>query len=154
MNIEALIRSLDKPYQAIRDAGVITYKTPPQGTQSDPVLTLKMRSEGISLTFDNDSNSKPLIEVSLELASGKKKGVYPNSLPLPLQQDMSRQWVHESFGEPDKYIPPRVVLNSQMGGRERFTIEDFHIPLTMCVYYDMNEMAEAVTFLPPHRLRW
>lgn len=82
MNIEALIRSLDKPYQAIRDAGVITYKTPPQGTQSDPVLTLKMRSEGISLTFDNDSNSKPLIEVSLELASGKKKGGISEQSPF------------------------------------------------------------------------
>lgn len=153
VNIEALMRSLGKPYQAIRDAGIITYKTPPQGTQCDLFLTLDMKKEGIFLSFDNDP-LRALGEISLELRSGWKDGAYPNELPTPLKQEMSRQWVHENFGEPDKSEPPKVVLNTKIGWIERFTVEDFHIPLTMCIYYDMNEMAEAVTFLPTSRLRW
>jgi len=153
VNIEALIRSLDKPYQTIRDAGIMTYKTPPQGTQSDPVLTLKMKSEGVSLTFDNDAD-KALSEILLNIQNDKKDWVLPNKLPSPLQQDMSRQWVHETFGDPDKSTPPEVFMKMKIGWIERFTIEDFHMPLTMCIYYDMDEMVEAVTFLPTHRLRW
>jgi hypothetical protein len=153
VNIEALMRSLGKPYQAIRDAGIITYKTPPQGTQCDPSLTLDMKKEGVFLSFDNDAQ-KTLSEISLELKTGRKDGMYPNELPTPLQQDMSRHWVHENFGEPEKSNPPKVVLNTKIGWIERFTLEDFHTPLTMCVYYDMDEMVEAVTFLPTSKLKW
>ncbi|ATA25842.1 pyocin immunity protein [Brenneria goodwinii] len=153
VNIEALICSLEKPWQAIRDAGIITYKTPPQGTQCDPYLTLEMKKEGLFLTFDNDAN-KSLSEIVLKLKTEKKDWVFPNELPSPLQQNMSRRWVHETFGDPDKSNPPKVVLKMEIGWIERFTVEDFHIPLTMCVYYDMGEMVEAVTFLPTSRLRW
>lgn len=153
VNIEELMRSLGKPYQAIRDAGIITYKTPPQGTQSDPYLTLKMKNEGVSLTFDNDED-KALSEILLNIKTDKKGWVFPNELPSPLQQIMSRQWVHKNFGEPDKSTPPEVFMKMKIGWIERFTVEDFHIPLTMCIYYDMDEMVEAVTFLPTSRLRW
>lgn len=89
--IEALIRSLGKPYQVIRDAGIITYKTLPQGTQCDPSLTLDMK-KGIFLSFDNDPQLA-LSEISLELKSGRKDGVYPNILPTPL-----KQWYVSSIG--------------------------------------------------------
>lgn len=153
VNIEALMRSLGKPYQAIRDAGIITYKTPPQGTQSDPYLALKMKNEGISLMFDNDVD-KALSEILLNIKTGKKGWVFPNELPTPLRQEMSRSWVHETFGEPDKSTPPEVFMKMKIGWIERFTLEDFHMPLAMCVYYDMDEMVESVTFLPISRLRW
>jgi len=77
VNIEALIRSLGKPYQAIRDAEIIMYKTPPQGTQCDPILTLEMKKEGLFLSFDNNTQ-KTLSEITLELISGRQNGVYPN----------------------------------------------------------------------------
>jgi hypothetical protein len=153
VNIEALIRSLDKPYQAIRDAGIITYKTPPQGTQSDLFLSLDMKKEGVFLSFDNDSQ-KTLREISLRLKSGRQNGVYPNELPAPLKLDMPRWWVHETFGEPDKSIQPEVAFKRRFGWRDRFTIEDFHIPITMVILFGADEIAESVTFLPTSRLRW
>jgi hypothetical protein len=153
VNIEALMRSLGKPYKAIRDAGIITYKTPPQGTQCDPSLTLEMKKEGLFLSFDNDAQ-KTLSEITLELISGRQNGIYPNELPTPLKQEMSRQWVHENFGEPDKSIPPEVIFKRSFGWRDRFTVEDFHIPITMVILFGVDELAESVTFLPTAKLRW
>ncbi|MDV5140392.1 DUF6392 family protein (plasmid) [Chimaeribacter arupi] len=153
MDIKSLICSLEEPYQAICDAGIITYRTPPQGTQCDPYLTLDMKNEGVFLTFTND-DKKALSEISLELKTGRRKGVYPNELLAPLKQDMSRSWVHKVFGSPDKSNPPKIVLKTEIGWVERFMVEGFHIPIAMVFYYDMEEMAEAVTFLPTSRLRW
>lgn len=153
VNVEALMRSLGKPYQAIRDAGIITYKTPPQGTQCDPFLTLDMKSEGVFLSFDNDKN-KSLSDVTLRIKTNKKGWVFPNELPTPLQQDMSRQWVHESFGDPEKSIPPKVILKTEFGWRDRFTVEDFHIPITMVVLFDSEDMAKTVSFIPTSKIRW
>lgn len=153
VNIEALIRSLGKPYQAIRDAGIITYKTPPQGTQCDSFLELDMKKEGVFLAFDNDSK-KSLRSVELELKSNKSGWVFPNELPSPLKSDMPRQWVHETFGEPDKSIPPKVVLKTAFGWRDRFAIEDFHIPITMVILFDIDGIAKSVAFIPTHRMKW
>lgn len=153
VNIEALMRSLGKPYQAIRDAGIITYKTPPQGTQCDPFLTLDMKNEGVFLSFDNDKD-KLLSDVTLRIKADKKDWVFPNELPTPLQPNMSRNWVHEAFGEPDKSIPPKVAFKTEFGWRDRFTVEDFHIPITMIVLFDMGNMAKTVSFIPTSKLRW
>lgn len=149
INIEALIRSLDKPYQEIRDAGIITYKTPPKGIQSDSFLELDMKKEGVFLAFDNDSK-KALRSIELELCGG----MLPDDLPSPLQPNMSRHWVHDIFGEPDKSIPPKVVLKTKFGWRDRFTIEDFHIPITMVILFDTDDIAKSATFLPTARLKW
>lgn len=153
VNIEALMRSLGKPYQAIRDAGIITYKTPPQGTQCDPFLTLEMKKEGVFLSFEND-HVKTLKSIELEIKSVKKDWRFPNELPSPLQQNMSRQWVHDNFGEPDKSIPPKVMFKQEFGWRYRFAIEDFHIPITMIMLFDMDDMVKDVTFIPTSKLRW
>ncbi|MBS0969351.1 pyocin immunity protein [Nissabacter archeti] len=153
INTTLLIRSLEKPYQAIFEAGVITYRTPPQGTQCDPYLTLDMKSEGIFLAFDNDKE-KALSDIALRLRSDKTEWFFPNELPSPLKQEMSRDWVHETFGKPDKSIPPKIVMKTEFGWRERFKIEDFHIPITMIILYDMADMAKSINFLPTSRLRW
>lgn len=153
VNIEALMRSLGKPYQVIRDAGIITYKTPPQGTLCDPFLTLDMKKEGVFLSFDNDP-SKSLKSIDLELVNNREGWVFPNELPSPLQRNMSRRWVHETFGEPDKSIPPKVMFKRVFGWRDRFTVEDFHIPITMVILFGIDEIAESVTFLPTAKLRW
>ena len=153
VNVEALVRSLDKPYQAIRDAEIITYKTPPKGTQCDLFLTLDMKKEGIYLSFEN-SPEKILSEITLQLASGRKNGVYPNELFPPLKPDMSREWAHETFGVPDKSIPPKVIFKRSFGWRDCFSIERLHIPVTMVILYGPDEISESVTFLSTSRLRW
>jgi len=153
VNIEALIRSLDKPYQEIRDIEIITYKTPPQGTQSDSFLELDMKKEGVFLAFDNDSK-KALRSVEIELKGNKSGWVFPNELPSPLQSKMPRHWVHETFGDPDKSIPPKIVLKTSFGWRDRFIIEDFHIPITMVILFDTDDIAKSVAFIPTHRMKW
>lgn len=153
VNIEALIRGMNKPYQTIRDAGIITYNPPPKGTQHDPFLTLDMKSEGVFLSFDNNE-SRPLTDITLRIKTDKKSWKFPGQLPLELQQDMSRQWVHEKFGNPDKSIPPKVLFNMEFGWRDRFTVDGFHTPITMIVLFDMTDMVKSVSFIPTAKLRW
>lgn len=152
-NVENLIRSLGKGYQAVFDAGIIPYKTKPQGTQSDEFLSIDMKKEGIFLSFKNNQE-KTLSQVIIKILKKGRGRYFPNELPTPFQVEMSRRWVHENFGEPENSIPPRVIMKQEIGWVERFTVVDFHIPITMQIRYDMEEMVEAVTFLPTSELRW
>ncbi|EME8860182.1 DUF6392 family protein [Enterobacter mori] len=152
-NVEVLIRSLGKGYQAVFDAGIIPYKTRPQGTQSDEFLSIDMKKEGIFLSFKNNQE-KTLSQVIIKILKKGRDRYFPNELPTPFQVEMSRRWVHENFGEPENSIPPRVIMKQEIGWVERFTVVDFHIPITMQIRYDMEEMVEAVTFLPTSDLRW
>ncbi|WP_279203499.1 DUF6392 family protein [Obesumbacterium proteus] len=153
VNVELLIHSLGKKYQELCDAGVIPYKSKPKGTQSDDDLSLNMEKEGIFLSFNNDEE-KAINEITIRLQTAKKGWVFPNELPSPLQKSMSRKWIHTAFGESEKSIPPKVVMKYAIGWIDRFSLEGFHVPVTMVVRYDMDDMAEAVTFMPTSELRW
>lgn len=153
VKIDALIHSLGKPWQTIYNSGIITYKTPPKGTQSDEFLTLDMKREGVFLSFENNED-KTLGEISLELRTGSKDGVFPNILPAPLKTVMTREWVHEVFGEPEKSTPPEVFMKRQIGWIERYSLKGTENPTTIVFHYDTEEIAEAVTFLPTSKLRW
>ncbi len=112
-----------------------------------------MAKEGVFLAFKRDG--RILKEITLSIQHDTLKDwTFPNELPTPLQKRMSRQWVHENFGEPGNSVPPRVIMKQAIGWIERFTVEDFHIPVTMQVRYNMAEMIAAVTFLPTSELRW
>ncbi|WP_145515814.1 DUF6392 family protein [Yersinia aleksiciae] len=153
VNVEALIRSLGNSYQEIFDAGLIPYKTEPKGAPSSQKLSLDMAKEGVFLSFKRDG--KILKEISLSIENDKVKNwEFPNELPPPLQKIMSREWVHETFGQPDNVVPPKVIAKLTFGWVERFTIEGFHIPITMRIAYDIKEMVKDVTFLPTSELRW
>lgn len=153
VNIEELMRCLGKSYKDIHDAGLLPYKTQPSASSGDPDLSLDMAKEGVYLSFKRDG--RIFQEMTLRIKYDKVKNwTFPNKLPTPLQSSMSRQWVHENFGEPEKNIPPRVIMKQEIGRIERFTVEDFHIPITMQIRYDMTDMVVAVTFLPTSELRW
>lgn len=153
VNIEALMRSLGKSYKEIYDAGLLPYKTQPSASSGDPDLSLDMAKEGVYLSFKRDG--RIFQEMTLRIQYEKVKNwSFPNELPTPLQKSMSRQWVHENFGEPENSIPPRVIMKQAIGWVERFTVEDFHIPITMQIRYDVAEMVAAVTFLLTSDLRW
>lgn len=117
-NIEVLMRSPGKPYQAIRDARIIMYKTPPKGTQCDPSLTLDMKKESIFLSFDNDS-LRALSEISLELKSGRKDGAYPDELPIPLKPERFTETTSgrlpEKFTLIKKFIQPTISASGRQG---------------------------------------
>lgn len=79
---------------------------------------------------------------------------FQNQLPSPLQKNISREWGHKIFGEPDNAVAPKVLAMITFGWVERFTIDDFSIPVTMRIGYDLREMVKDVTFLPTSELRW
>jgi hypothetical protein len=141
INIEALIRCLGQTYHEMVDQNIIPYKTKPSGEYGDPDLNLDMVKEGVFLSFKRDGMI--LQEITLRIQRDGIKGwIFPNDLPTPLKAEMSRQWMHDTFGEPDKAAPPRKVANKSFGWTERYALEDFHMPVAMQVSYDLDEMVK------------
>ncbi|RAW97784.1 MULTISPECIES: DUF6392 family protein [unclassified Photorhabdus] len=153
INVEVLINSLGKTYQEIFDEGLIPYKTKPTGFPGDSDISLDMVKEGIFLSFLREN--KILTEITLTLIDHKRPNfIFPNELPSPLILLMSRQWIHEHFGEPEKSLPPRKRLTREIGWTELYTLLDFRIPTSMQVDYDLLERVRLVTFLPTSEVRW
>ncbi|CNL02133.1 DUF6392 family protein [Yersinia aleksiciae] len=153
VNVEALIRSLGKSYQEIVDAGLIPYKTKPTASSGDPDMSLDMAKEGVFLSFKRDGKILQAVELSIQ-NDKVKNWEFPNELPSPLQKSMSRQWMHEQLGKPDKCSPPEVIMRRALGWTDLFTIEGFHIPISMQILYDLQGMVKSVAFLPTSELRW
>ncbi|PQQ26832.1 DUF6392 family protein [Photorhabdus hindustanensis] len=153
VNIDALINSLGKSYQEIFDEGLIPYKTKPTGYPGDPNISLHMIKEGVHLAFRR--NGKILFAIGLILIDEKKDSYqFPNELPPRLIPIMSRQWIHEQFGEPERSLPPRRRLTKEIGWTELYTLLDSRIPTSMQVDYDLLERVRLVTFLPTSVVRW
>ncbi|MGV7962867.1 DUF6392 family protein [Photorhabdus tasmaniensis] len=152
VNIDALINSLGKSYQEIFDEGLIPYKTKPKGDPGCYYISLNMIKEGVYLAFRRDS--KALFNVTITLIDRNKPSYqFPNQLPLSLVPMMSRQWIHENFGEPEKFHPPEIIMKQQFGWTELYTLLDFRIPTSMQVDYDLFERVESVIFLPASEVR-
>ncbi|MFP9528442.1 DUF6392 family protein [Pectobacterium brasiliense] len=152
VNVEALINSLGKTYQEIFDSGLLPYKTKPTGFSGSSSISLDMAKEGIYLSFNR--NDRVLNEITL-IMSNKKIGYYfPNKLPNPLKNTMSRSWVQERFGEPFKSLPPRKRLKKDIGYTDLYYLKNYSIPVSMQIDYDTNEKVEAITYLPTSMVRW
>ncbi|ERT10174.1 DUF6392 family protein [Photorhabdus temperata] len=82
------------------------------------------------------------------LDSDKLSYQFPNKLPPPLIPMMSRQWIHEHFGKPERSHPPEMIMKHQFGWEELYTLLDFCIPTSMQISYDLLERVEYMTFLP------
>ncbi|EOZ7622513.1 DUF6392 family protein [Enterobacter mori] len=153
VNVEALIRNLGRSYKELVDNEIITYKSDPKGAAGDPVLLLPMANEGVSLAFNREG--RILKEITLSIQRDEVKGWgFPNELPTPLQQNMSRIWIHQAFGEPEGTVAPRTIMNRSFGWVEKYTIEDFHTPITMQINYDLDEMVKEVAFILTSEIRW
>ncbi|EIH3908764.1 pyocin immunity protein [Escherichia coli] len=153
MNINRLIKYIGGSYPELINNSVITYKTEPKGYAGSPNLNLEMAKEGVFLSFRRDG--KIFNEMPLYIQHDKVENwIFPNELPLPLQSKMSHKWVHETFGLPDKSIPPRMIGITMFGWVERFSIGGFHIPVTMRVAYDSDELVKSITYMPTSELRW
>ncbi|MCC8375175.1 MULTISPECIES: DUF6392 family protein [Photorhabdus] len=153
IDVEELINSLGKTYQEIFNEGLIPYKTKPIGFAGDLDISLNMTKEGIYLSFKRVS--KVLFAIELTLIDEKKPQYrFPNELSSPLVPMMSRQWVHEHFGSPEKSLPPQKILKRDIGWTELYTLLDFHIPTSMQINYDLLERVKVVAFLPTSEVRW
>lgn len=153
VNVEALIHSLGKTYKELVDADLIPYKSKPTGFSGSDVVTLDMVKEGVFLAFHRDT--KQFKEFTLTLQDQEKKNwVFPNILTPPLHSQMTRHWIHIEFGEPDKALSPRKRGRREIGWTERYSLVDFHIPVSLQIDYDLSEYARKLTFLPTSELRW
>ncbi|WP_208951024.1 DUF6392 family protein [Rahnella sp. ChDrAdgB13] len=153
VNINELISSLGKSYPELIDNGLITYKSPPTASSGDPDLSLDMAKEGLFLSFKRDG--RVLQAIVLKIQNDKVKDwVFPNDLPVPLQQKMSRQWVHEHVGEPLRSIPPQVIMRRAFGWTDLYEARGRSIPTSMQISYDVTDNVRSVTFMPTAELRW
>lgn len=153
VNVEVLIRNLGRSYKELIDNEVITYKTDPKGAAGDPVLLLPMANEGVYLAFKREG--RMLKEITLSIQRDDVKGWhFPNELPTPLQQNMSRIWIHQTFGEPEGTVAPRTIMNRSFGWVEKYTVENFQTPITMQIDYDLDEMVKEVAFILTSEIRW
>jgi hypothetical protein len=153
VNIDELINKLGAKYQQLIDIGLIIYKSPPTGTSGDPDLSLDMAKEGLFLSFKREG--RVLQAIVLKIQNDKiKNWRFPNILPLPLQKNMSRQWVHNNLGAPLRSSPPKVVMKREYGWTDLYEVKGRPIPVSMQVSYDVMDNVRAVTFMPTSELRW
>ncbi|EKD5160021.1 pyocin immunity protein [Enterobacter cloacae] len=153
VNVEALIHSFGKSYQNLVDAELIPYKTPPTGFSGDPDLSLNMALEGVYLSFRREG--RILQEITAILLRPEIKGWhFPNKLPFGLKSEMSRQWIHEHFGEPLRSSPPKTIMRRALGWVDLFDAATGDIPVSMQIDYDVMDNALSVTFMPTSELRW
>ncbi|ADF63725.1 DUF6392 family protein [Enterobacter cloacae] len=153
VNVEALIHSFGKSYQNLVDAELIPYKTPPTGFSGDPDLSLNMALEGIYLSFRREG--RILQEITAILLRPEIKGWhFPNKLPFGLKSEMSRQWIHEHFGEPLRSSPPKTIMRRALGWVDLFDAATGDIPVSMQIDYDVMDNALSVTFMPTSEHRW
>jgi hypothetical protein len=153
VNVDALISGIGKTYQELLDEGLIPYKTKPTGYPGDPDLTLDMAKEGVHLTFKREGRQLWSVILSIQHDS-VNNWVFPNELPAPLKSTMSRSWVHETLGEPERSSPPEVIMKRAFGWTDIFTVSGRHVSMSMQVNYDVTDMVSSVVFLPTAELRW
>ncbi|MER2471746.1 DUF6392 family protein [Photorhabdus laumondii] len=153
INIEVLINSLGKTYQEIYSEGLIPYKTKPKGHLGCDYISLDMIKEGVYLAFKRDN--KELLDVTVTLINRDKPSYqFPNELPSPLVPKMSRQWIHEQFGKPEKSHPPEMIMNHQFGRKDLYTLLDFRVPTSMQISYDLLDRVEYITLLLTSEVCW
>ncbi|WP_279156087.1 DUF6392 family protein [Obesumbacterium proteus] len=153
VDVSKLINCLGKNYLELINSGLITYKSPPNASSSDPDLSLNMVKEGLFLSFKRDG--RILQAIVLKIQKDKAKDwIFPNELPSPLQKSMSRQWVHEHIGEPLRCIPPKVIMKRAFGWTDLYEAKDLSIPTSMQISYDMIDKVRSVTYMPTSELRW
>ncbi|PLR29066.1 DUF6392 family protein [Chimaeribacter arupi] len=153
VNVDALINHLGKSYQALIDKELIYYKTLPKGTSGSQRLSLEMALEGIFLSFKRDG--RILKSITLRLQHNEKHNwVFPNQLPLPLQNNMSRSWVHENIGSPLRSAPPYIVMKQAFGWTDLYEAKGRPIPTSMQINYDVMDNVRSVAFMPTSELRW
>jgi len=153
VNVDALINHLGKNHQVLIDKEIISYKTPPKGTSGSQKLSLEMALEGIFLSFKRDGRILKSITLRLQ-HSESHNWVFPNQLPLPLKNNMSRSWVHENIGSPLRSAPPYIVMKQAFGWTDLYEAKGRPLPTSMQINYDVMDNVRSVAFMPTAELRW
>lgn len=153
INIDVLINNLGCTYQELIDQNLIAYKRPPTGSTGDPDLSLNMAKEGVFLSFKRDGLIFQAIVIKIQNEKSRN-WIFPNELPEPLQENMSREWVHKNIGIPLRSVPPKVVMRRAFGWTDLYEDKIRPISTMMQISYDTSDHVRAVTFFPASELRW
>lgn len=153
VNVDALISGIGKTYQELLDEGLIPYKTKPTGYPGDPDLTLDMAKEGVHLTFKREGRQLWSVILSIQHDS-VNNWVFPNVLPAPLKSTMSRSWVHETLGEPERSSPPEVIMKQAFGWTDLYEDKGRAIPTSIQISYDVMDSVRSVAFIATSEIRW
>lgn len=153
VNVKALINNLGKTYEALFEAGYIPYKTKPKGDSGSTEISLDMAKEGVFLSFDRET--RKLVEVDLDLIREENgKYIFPNELPIPLQQSMYRPQVHEQFGQPKNSHPPYEIVKRRFGGVDHYIMQLGEQRVSMILYYNLAQVVTGVAFKPTGLVQW
>ncbi|WP_159282980.1 DUF6392 family protein [Rahnella variigena] len=153
IDVENLIKKLNKPYMVIYNKGLIPYKTEPYGSISDDEASLDMKREGMFLSFINNEE-KILKAVTLRLeVGGKTDWLFPNPMPFGLKPVMTQQWVRERFGLPMIYVSSQVVMRFYIGIKEFYPLPAPNQKIVASFTYDIDLFVESVTFYPLERAK-
>ncbi|WP_201796768.1 DUF6392 family protein [Aeromonas cavernicola] len=153
VNVKALINSLGRTYESIFDDGYIPYKTKPKGDSGCTEIDLDMIKEGVFLSFDRAT--RKLVEVDIDLIrEDNSKYVFPNELPVPLQQNMYRPQVREQLGQPNNSHPPYQVVNRRFGGVDHYIMKFGEQRISMLLYYNLAQIVTGVAFKPTALVQW
>ncbi len=153
VNVDALINSLGKGYVELVDSGLVVYKSPPKGASGSPVLSLDMAREGIFLSFWREGRILKAVTLTIQ-DDETTDWIFPNQLPTPLEEKMTRLWVHEHIGEPIRSTPPKVVMRRAFGWTDLYEVKGRTIPTSMQISYNVADNVRSVTFMPTSELRW
>ncbi|MGC0864387.1 DUF6392 family protein [Pantoea agglomerans] len=153
VNVKALIHSLGKSYNDLRDTGLITYKSPPTGFSGASDISLDMALEGIYLSFKREGRILQNVILNIQRPEISNWD-FPNDLPFGLEKNMTMERVHAVFGEPIRSVQPKVVMKRSIGRADLYSIDGMHIPISMQVRYDMGHKVKSVSFFPTSELRW
>ena len=147
VDVNRMIEMIGETPEAMIKSGVLksTQKPKPKFSGDDE-LTLHMIREGVRLVFNRESNE--LRHVSLTLINNDKPSYkFPNKLPSPLMEDMSKEFIREKLGSPVVSRPPRTFMGISTGGVDQYYHEGTDQGVSILAYYSVDNKVKSIKFM-------
>ncbi|WP_234498039.1 DUF6392 family protein [Vibrio maritimus] len=156
IEVGRMISMMGCTLEEIIDAGLLKPNQKPKPRHSgDDELILDMIREGVLLSFDRQS--KALQRISLTLLDEDKPNYrFPNDLPSPLKPEMTKDYVHESMGEPFESKPSIEFMGKVWGEVEHYFMRRnvFGDLSQLVSYVQGQQMVKSLTYLYTKDVSW
>ncbi|WP_234498007.1 DUF6392 family protein [Vibrio maritimus] len=156
IEVSRLISMMGATPEKIIEVGLLKANQKPKPRFSgDDELVLDMVREGCFLSFNR--KNKCLQRISLTLLNEDKPNYrFPNELPKPLRQEMTKEYVYECMGSPYESKSAAVVMGDIIGGVDHYLMRrDVFGELSQLVYYSPNEkFVESISYMYTKDVSW
>lgn len=157
IEVGRMISMMGSTLEEIIDAGLLRSNQKPKPRFSgDDELILDMVREGVLLSFDREN--KGLQRISLTLLDEDKPNYrFPNDdLPSPLKPEMTKDYVHESMGEPFESKPSIEFVGKVWGEVEHYRMRRnvFGDLSQLVSYIPGSQMVKSLTYLYTKDVSW